>query len=253
VALEAAEKAERVILRYFKDDIRASLKPDQSPVTLADQESEQVIIETIKKHFPDHGFLGEETGQQNQTSEFCWIIDPIDGTKNYLRKIPTFATQIALMHKGELVVGVSNAPMLHERMWAETRSGAYCNGSPIIVSERRTLADAFLVTGGLRYFERTNSLPMLLRLMNQTQSYRGYGDFWGYHLLAQGKADIMVEANTRIWDIAALAVIVREAGGIVTDATGQALSLQSNSAIAANPQLHPQVVKIFQGFKPLPL
>lgn len=251
VALDAIEKAERIIMEYFSDDLRATLKPDQSPVTIADKEAEQSIVETIRSAFPDHGFLGEELGEDHSNAEYVWVIDPIDGTKNYLRTIPFFATQLALMHRGELILGVSNAPALHERLWAEKGKGAFCNGAAVHVSNVTTFKDAFLVFGGLGYFERTNSVPSLLKLASATRGHRGFGDFWGYHLVAQGKADIMVEAKIRIWDIAALTIIVREAGGMVTDMTGQPITVATTSALAANTALHPVTLEHFPQFTPL--
>lgn len=252
IALKAADNAEQVILRYYSDDLRATLKADQSPVTVADKEAEQAIIETIRAQFPDHGFLGEEFGDDHSNAEYTWIIDPIDGTKNYLRKIPFFATQIALMHRGVLILGVSNASALHERLWAEKGKGAYCNGTVIHTSKMSTLQDAYLVFGGLSYFEQTNTLSPLLKLNNSTQGHRGFGDFWGYHLVAQGKADMMIEAKIKIWDIAALTIILREAGGIVTDMKGQPITIATNSIIAANSFLHPLALKEFTSLTAVP-
>ena len=134
VALEAVDGAEEVIDKYYLDDIRATLKADQSPVTIADKEAERVIRQVISESFPEHGVLGEEDGQTASSSEYLWVIDPIDGTKNYMRKVPLFATQLALMKNGEVVVGVSNAPALGELMYARKGGGTYLNGEKAQVS-----------------------------------------------------------------------------------------------------------------------
>lgn len=135
VAIEAAKAAEPTILNYFSKETSIDLKEDQSPVTVADKESEQIIRGVISNAFPDHGFLGEEGNNTNSDTEYLWIIDPIDGTRNYIREIPLFATEIALMKNGELILGVSNAPALKELMYAEKGFGAYLNDELVKVSE----------------------------------------------------------------------------------------------------------------------
>lgn len=237
VAIEAAKAAEPVILKYFSKETQIDLKPDQSPVTFADKEAERIIRETIMKAFPDHGFLGEESDKNASLSEYIWIVDPIDGTRNYIREIPLFATEIALMKDGELILGVSNAPAIKELMYAEKGFGAYLNGEKIVVSEVSKLEEAYFSHGGMKHFDKHHLLGKLLSLGKQVRLQRGIGDFWSYHLLAQGKIDIMIEAEMKIWDIAALTVIVQEAGGVVTDIEGKAISLGSTSNIATNKHL----------------
>ena len=246
VAIEAAKRAEKIILKYYKEDIEAGIKSDLSPVTKADVESEKEIIAIIKNQFPSHSFLGEESGKDIKKKDYLWIIDPIDGTKNYLRKIPLFATQIALMKEGKLIVGVSNAPILKELMYAEKGGGAYCNNSKIEVSPIRELDKSYILFGGVEYFEKHNLLKNLVSLINNTQGHRGIGDFWSYHLLAQGKADIMIEAQTKIWDIAAVKVIVEESGGKVTDIRGNRVDVGTNSLLATNRKLHQVVLDYFK-------
>ncbi|MCK5235224.1 MAG: inositol-phosphate phosphatase, partial [Candidatus Aenigmarchaeota archaeon] len=169
--LEAAKKAEEIILKYYSDEIRAELKEDMSPVTVADREAEKAIIEIIRLKFPDHSILGEESGSSDSASEYLWIIDPIDGTKNYMRKIPLFATQIALMKGGEVIVGVSNAPALKELLYAEKGKGAYCNDRQIHVSKIDMLNKSYMSFGGLRHFEKKNLVDNLLVLVNSTQGH----------------------------------------------------------------------------------
>lgn len=242
IAIEAAKKAEEIILEYYKDNLRTDIKSDLSPVTKADVEAEEKIIAIIKNQFPSHGFLGEESVKNIEKKDYLWIIDPIDGTKNYLRKIPLFATQIALMKRGKLILGVSNAPLLKEMLYAEKGSGAYFNGSKIQVSPIKELDESYMLFGGVEYFKKYGLLKNLISLIENTRGHRGIGDFWSYHLLAQGKVDIMMEAQTKIWDIAALKVIVEEAGGKVTDMKGNEVGLDTSSILATNEKLHQEVL-----------
>ena len=244
-ALIAAKKAEEVIMKYYSGKIRAEFKGDETPVTAADREAEELITKAIKSKFPKHSILGEESGKSG-SSEYTWIIDPIDGTKNYIRKIPMFATQIALAKNNELILGVSNAPAMNELLYAERGRGAYCNDKKIHVSKVKNLRESFMSFGGINYFEKINSIKNLLKLARIVRSKRGFGDFWGYHLLAQGKIEIMVEADIKIWDIAALAVIVEEAGGKVTDITGKPVAKDARTVLATNGLLYDEVLEIFR-------
>ena len=245
VALEAAKNAEEIITAYYTDDMEVELKDDETPVTLADRGAEKVIRETIKRAFPDHGFLGEEYGTEEGTSPYLWIIDPIDATKNYIRKIPIFGTQIALMKGEDLILGVSNAPLLNELLYAEAGGGAFLNNAPIHVSDVAHPEDAMICHGGLRWFVEKGTFPGVYNLINDTARSRGFGDFYMYHLLASARADVVVEAAISIWDIAAITVIVREAGGEVTDIQGQPVTKDTASLIATNGALHSAVLDYF--------
>ncbi len=246
VAHEAAQNAQEIITFYYKQrTINVELKDDETPVTKADTEAERIIRETIKHAFPEHGFLGEEYGTEVRTSPYLWIIDPIDGTKNYIRKIPLFATQIALMKDDTLILGVSNAPLLEELLYAETGGGAFLNGEPINVSNVKELADAMICHGGLNWFTPKRILPSMCNLINDSARSRGFGDFYMYHLLASARADIVIEAAISIWDIAALSVIVQEAGGKVSDIHGATITKDTKSMIATNGHLHHGVRNCF--------
>lgn len=246
VALNAAKNAEDIITSYYSNDIlNVELKDDETPVTRADTEAEKAIRETIKQVFPDHGFLGEEFGTQTGTSPYTWIIDPIDATKNYIRKIPIFGTQIALMKNEELILGVSNAPLLNELLYAEVGKGAFLNGEPIQVSETSQVSEVMMCHGGIKWFVEKDTFTGIYNLINDTARSRGFGDFYMYHLLASGRADAVIEAAISIWDIAAITVIVREAGGMVTDIQGQTITKDTDSLIATNGVLHPTVLKYF--------
>ena len=246
VALEAAKNAEDIITAYYTGDtMKVELKDDETPVTLADRGAEKAIRETIKHAFPDHGFLGEEYGIEEGDSPYVWIIDPIDATKNYIRKIPIFGTQIALMKDDELILGVSNAPLLSELLYAEAGKGAFWNGEPITVSSVTQPEDAMVCHGGLKWFVENGTFPGIYNLINDVARTRGFGDFYMYHLVASGRADAVVEAAISVWDIAAITVIVTEAGGKVTDIQGQPITTETNSLVATNGILHDVVLRYF--------
>ena len=247
VALEAAKNAEEIITSYYTGDtMKVEMKTDETPVTLADRGAEKAIRETIKAAFPDHGFLGEEYGIEAGTSPYVWIIDPIDATKNYIRKIPIFGTQIALMKGDELILGVSNAPLLNELLYAEVGKGAFLNGKPITVSSVVQPKDAMVCHGGLKWFVEKGTFPGIYNLITDAARSRGFGDFYMYHLLASARADAVVEAAISIWDIAAATVIVTEAGGTVTDIQGQPIATDTNSLVATNGVLHSTVLDYFK-------
>jgi len=246
-ALQAARAGEEVIRHYYNANVKVTMKEDYTPVTVADVETEQKIKEVILDAYPEHGFYGEETGMTNPDAEYTWLIDPIDGTKSFVRQYPFFSTQIALMHKGELIVGVSNGVMFNELAWASKGEGAFLNDQPIHVSKGIVeLRDAALSMGNIATLagdaRRWAGAGKLAQQVNRT---RGYGDFYHYHLLASGKIEIIVESDVNILDIAALSVIVNEAGGRFTDLEGQALTLETTSVLAtANPVLYDQVFSL---------
>ena len=246
IALDATKNAEEILLSYYNaDTLKVELKPDETPVTRADTEAEKAIRETIKQTFPEHGFLGEEYGIEKGDSPYVWIIDPIDATKNYIRKIPIFGTQIALMQDEELILGVSNAPMLNELLYAEVDKGAFLNGKPIKVSEVSQPSDAMVCHGGLNWFIEKGTFTGVYDLIKVAARTRGFGDFYSYHLVASSRADVVIEAAISIWDIAAITVIVREAGGTVTDIQGQAITKDTASLIATNGILHNRILDYF--------
>lgn len=235
-AIEASREAEKVIRHYYQSGLAVQTKADQSPVTQADIESEQAIRDVLAKSFPGHGFYGEELGRSSVDAEYVWLIDPIDGTKSFVRGYPMFSTQIALMHHGELVLGVSNAPCYGagEMAWAEKGQGAYLNGERIHVSDIGELSKATLSLGNIASLAQSARWPSLGQLIPLVHRIRGYGDFLHYHLLASGRVDVVLESDVNILDIAALTVILREAGGEITDLEGQAVGLETTSVFASN-------------------
>jgi histidinol-phosphatase len=240
-ALEAAKAAAEVINRYYQRNLEVTIKADKSPVTQADVETERVIRSILSAAFPEHGFYGEETGQRALDAEYLWLVDPIDGTKAFVREYPMFSTQIALMHRGRLIVGVSSAPVYGEIAYGEIGKGAWLNDKQLKVSDIASIESCAISAGNLKTLANSARWSNYGRLVARANRIRGYGDFLHYHLLAAGKIDVVIESDVNILDIAALAVIVEAAGGTFTDLEGQALSLSTTSVLASNAVLHPFV------------
>src|SRR5450432_3897935 len=241
-AIEAAQAAARLIRSFHQKGIAVRTKADASPVTAADVQAEELIRATLSRHFPDYGFYGEEGGQHAMQAQNIWLVDPIDGTKSFVRGTPFFSTQIALMRAGALVLGVSSAPAYGELAWAERGGGAYLNEQAVRVSTTAQLADAYLSTGNLRTLTAGAQWGRFGALIRQVSRIRGYGDFVHYHLLARGALDVVIESDVNILDVAALAVIVREAGGTFTDLAGAEINLATTSVLASNGALHATVL-----------
>lgn len=248
VARRAAAAAAAVIHRYYRDGFETRLKPDATPVTQADEEAESAIRAVLSNAFPQHAIYGEEQGRDARDSDFLWLVDPIDGTKSFVRRYPMFSTQIALMHRGELVLGVSSASEFGQTAWARRGGGAFLDGAPVRVAATAALDAATVSTGNLKSLARGAKWGALGELLLGANRGRGYGDFYHYHLLASGGVDVVIESDVNILDIAALAVIVREAGGVFTDLDGAELDLDTRSVLAAVPALHAGVRARFAGW-----
>jgi histidinol-phosphatase len=247
-AIDAAAAAAELSRKYYHGNFTVTTKSDMTPVTQADVECEQVIREIILGAFPDHGFYGEETGQTQVDAEYLWLVDPIDGTKAFVRQYPFFSTQIALMHGGEIVLGVSSGTMFDELAYAEQGSGAWLNGERLKVSETDDPARAAYSTGNLKSLAKSAGWARLAEFVAVSERIRGYGDFYQYHLLAAGKIEAVIESDVNILDIAALSVIVKEAGGVFTDLNGNPPGLETRSVLAANPGLHKKLLARLKGF-----
>jgi histidinol-phosphatase len=241
-ALDAAEQAAGIARSLFKRNIEVRIKADKSPVTEADVRCEIAIREILEARFPSHGFYGEETGSRDENAESLWLVDPIDGTKAFVREYSMFSTQIALMRRGEIVLGVSSAPVYGELSFAERGCGAYLNNKPIAVSQVATLESAALSSGNMKSLATGSQWARYGALVAQVSRIRGYGDFLHYHLLASGKIDAVIETDVNILDIAACVAIVNEAGGRFTDLNGAPITLQSTSVLATNGRMHAPVL-----------
>ena len=237
-ALQAAKAAAEISRKYYAGNLAVEIKADQTPVTQADIECEAAIREILLDHFPGHGIYGEEFGRTQTESEFLWLVDPIDGTKGFVRQYPFFSTQIALMHEGEIVLGVSCGTMMEELAWAEKGLGAWLQGDRLAVSDIGDPDRAAVSTGNLKSLASGDGWKQLGDIVACADRIRGYGDFYHYHLLASGKIEAVIESDVNILDIAALSIIVQEAGGVFTDLNGNAPGLETRSVLAANPTLH---------------
>lgn len=247
VARRAARAAAAIIDGYYRGGAQVTLKPDATPVTQADIEAEGAIRAVLREAFPDHAIHGEEAGREGE-GDFLWLVDPLDGTKSFVRRNPVFSTQIALMHRGELVLGVSCASQFGQMAWARRGGGAFLDGVPLRVAETAEVAQAVVSTGNLKSLAQGPRWSALGQLLVEANRGRGYGDFLHYHLLAQGSVDVVIESDVSILDVAALAVIVREAGGVFTDLSGAPPDLDTRSVLAAVPALHVGVRERFHGW-----
>jgi histidinol-phosphatase len=246
-----ADTADAISLNRFRSlNLQVTAKPDLTPVSDADTAVEKALRATLARTRPRDGVFGEEFGATEAPAgpgHRRWIIDPIDGTKNYIRGVPIWATLIALMDGDEAVVGLVSAPALGRRWWAAIGHGAYAGrhataATPIHVSGVHRLADASFCYSSLGSWEETGRLDEMLEIMRRTWRSRAYGDFYGYMLVAEGAVDIMVEPELSLWDLAALVPIVTEAGGAFTDLTGRP-GPSGGSAIATNGVLHADILE----------
>ncbi len=243
VALDAAHQAGRFALQHFDTGVAVEWKPDHSPVTLADRGAEQLLRAALLGKFPQDGFLGEESGATLGTSGFRWIIDPIDGTRSFVRGVPLWATLIGLEFKGELIAGVTYLPALNQTYRALRGDGAYRDERRIQVSNVDRLADAHVFYSSLSWFTKAGREAQFLKLIKQTQRQRGFGDFYGFVLVAQGSGDLMVEHGVHAWDLGALIPLVEEAGGKMTAWDGQ-VDIEKPDVLASNGLLHDAALRI---------
>jgi histidinol-phosphatase len=246
-ALSAASAAADLIRAAYAGEIAARAKADGSPVTDTDLAAEAAIRAIVEARFPQDGFHGEESGAIRMDAEHVWIVDPIDGTKSFVRRYPMFSTQIAVMRRGRVELGVSSAPVFGEIAWAERGAGARLGDAPLAVSRIAALEQATLSTGNLRSLAGGPRWTAFGRLVTRLDRIRGFGDFLQYHLLAAGKIDAVLESDIHVEDIAALSVIVEEAGGRVTDLEGAPIGLGTRSILATNGALHDSILEALDG------
>jgi histidinol-phosphatase len=242
LAQHLADDADVITMRHFRSvDLRVDSKPDRSPVSNADRETERRIREVLAGERPDDAVLGEEYGSEG-TGDRRWIIDPVDATKNYIRGIPVFASLIALEESGEVTVGVVSAPALGARWWASRGGGAFSGDRRLRVSGISRLEHAQLCHAGFEEWQDGGSPGPLIDLARQCARTRGFGDFWQHMLVAQGSAEMAVDPVVNLWDLAAIKIIVEEAGGQFTDLSGNATA-DGGSGLSTNGLLHAEALK----------
>ena len=245
-AIDAAHEAGRLALAYFDQPLTVEWKENATPVTVADREAEELLRTRLLSHFPQDGFLGEEFGEVKGSSGFRWIIDPIDGTRSFVRGIPIWATLVGLEFNGDPIGGICFLPALQQTYRALRGDGAFRDDRKLAVSQITELAEAQMFYSSVSWFRKAGAEQTFLGMVGQTQRQRGFGDFYGFMLVAQGSGEFMVEWGVSPWDIAALMPIVEEAGGMVTDWEGNR-TIHRKDILASNGLTHATVLQMLQG------
>lgn len=242
LALELADAADAITMQHFQSaTLSVRTKVDMTPVSEADEAVERLLRQRIAAARPGDAIVGEEFGTTGDAAR-QWILDPIDGTKNYVRGIPVYATLIALVENHRVTTGVVSAPALGRRWWAARGEGAFCNGRAIRVSQIREFADAHIAYASVIDWDPFGKTDQLLALIRRCTRARGFGDFWMHMLVAEGAIEIALEPQVAAWDMAALQVIVEEAGGRFTDLRGDA-RFDGGSGVSTNGLLHDRVLE----------
>lgn len=242
-------------LKHFRQaDLEVEHKADHSPVTIADRLAEELLRERIGGKFPDDAILGEEFGASDGTSEYQWILDPIDGTKSFIHGVPLFTTLIAVLKNNGPCIGVINAPATNELVYAASGKGAWYTSSdrptpsPARVSNVKTLGESLLLTSEIEGFgkrSRGSALETFIRLQAKARVARTWGDGYGYLMVATGRAEVMIDPMMNLWDAAPLQTIIEEAGGRFTDWKGNA-TIRSGESIATNGLVTDEVLALTQ-------
>ena len=230
-----------IIMRYFRSDIAVEAKADESPVTIADQQAEEIMREMIMREYPEHGIIGEEFGTHNESAEYQWVLDPIDGTKSFVSGTFLFGTLIGLMKDGQPIVGAIHHPVTNHLLIGDGDE-ARLNDEPVRVRDTRHLRDAVMCYTDFIHVGQYQNGIAFQQLMGRTSYNRTWGDCHGYFLLATGYIDIMLDPIMHLWDTVALVPIVEGAGGTITAWNGGP-PLSGNGIIASNGRLHSQVLR----------
>jgi myo-inositol-1(or 4)-monophosphatase len=225
----AGDIAQGEILKHWKTDFDVEWKADSSPVTIADMKAEELVRNFTQRETPEFGFIGEEFGQENPSAEYQWVLDPIDGTKSFIHGVPLFGTIIAVLKKGIPVAGLIQLPALNSKIWASAGGGAFVGecteatikGLPIRVSNTSELKNSLVLSGTINTMEGKGYGEWFANIRKNARLYRGWGDCFGYYLVACGKAEIMVDPVTSLWDIAPYPLIFAEAGGVFSTLKGE--------------------------------
>ena len=239
--IELAQKAAKIAMGYYETALDIEWKHDESPVTIADREAEKFLRNSLKQYFKQDGFLGEEYDDESGDSGYRWIIDPIDGTRNFVRGIPIWATLLGLEYKGEMLAGITVAPGLNQTYRALRGDGAFRNDIKINVSNINSLSSSQLFYSSISWFVKAGMEKEFLALASATEKQRGFGDFYGFVLVAQGAGEIMIEHGVHAWDVASIIPLIEEAGGKFSDWKGNK-SIYAPDVLVTNGILHQQIL-----------
>lgn len=243
-AIAIARKGGEYTLDYFQQPLEVERKADRSPVTVADRGAEHLMREEIRRLFPGHGIIGEEYGKENEGHPVQWILDPVDGTKSFIHGVPFYTTLVGVLYEGEPVSGVIYAPALDEMCEAAAGSGARLNGSSCRVRECTALSEATFLTTDVTTALTVGLDVPFRKLLQATRLHRTWGDAYGHLMVATGRADLMFDPILNIWDAAPLLTVLREAGGIFCDISGNE-TIQTGNGLSTNHTLIKQVLKAF--------
>lgn len=257
IALKTAELAQENILKYFQTDMGVEWKADKTPVTIADKSTEEIARNFWAKETPGFGVIGEEFGIESPDAEYQWVIDPIDGTKSFVHGVPLFGTLIALYKRNIPLCSVIRIPAMNTAVWAVNGGGAFLDGRPTHCSKVGQMKEALVLSGTVNTMETAGYGDGFNRLRRSAKLYRGWGDCYGYYLIAAGRAEVMLDPVVSLWDIAAYPLLMREAGGAFStldgktelfDADGKPVApiYEGFSSIATNGLLHDEALSLLK-------
>jgi myo-inositol-1(or 4)-monophosphatase len=249
IALKTAELAEENILKFYQNDVGVEWKADKTPVTIADKGTEELARKFWAKETPGFGVIGEEFGIESPDAEYQWVIDPIDGTKSFIHGVPLFGTLIGLWHKNVPIASVIRLPAMKSAVWAVNGGGAFLDGREVRASKVSQLSDALVLSGTVNTMEDKGFGEGFTKLRRRARLHRGWGDCYGYYLVAAGRAEIMVDPVVSLWDIAPFPLLMKEAGGKFSTIDGKTELFDANgkptapiyegfTSIATNGLLH---------------
>ncbi len=246
IGIKAVKAAEQEIMRVYNSTVPYSLKPDKTPVTEADKNAEQIIRKVISEHFPKHHFYGEEFGQCDPNKGYVWVIDPIDGTKPFMRKMPDFATLLALLKDGEFVLGIANFLIYKELLSAEHGKGAFCKGRKIHVSSITRLSEACVSYTSITSFKQYEFMNQLFGLTEKSMFRPGFPGPHGEYFVAKGQAEVMLDPMIKLYDVAAWKVIIEEAGGKCYNMEGKPFSVSDQHFVCTNGLVDKEVLQVLR-------
>lgn len=240
-----AKEAGQIALKYFDHDLEVTGKPDNTPVTKADLEAEKYIRRQITHKFPSHGIIGEEFKAVNAGSKYTWVIDPVDGTKSFVRGIKGWGTLLALLENKRPIIGIYYSPANDEIFYCQKGKGTFFNEKKVRLSKVNDIRKSFFVHSSINHFVKWDKVDKIVKLAELAQGKRGASDCDGINMLLKGQADFNISGRGSIWDYAAPAILTEEAGGKFTDINGK-YSLTSETAVFSNGLLHNQVLNILK-------